>query len=151
MEKYIADRKVLAVVEIPMEEHKTPAGNEFVSVNFEDGTKEVMPKMRYELISTNEQSDLSEVQKKLNNTIGANLFGALHEFGVKFGEVDGIMDVCVNLANSGFHKAQDIMFGFKQPDIPLNEINKILDEDYAKQNSNGATSTGSGVDPENKE
>jgi hypothetical protein len=146
MEKYIGNQKVLAVVEIAKEEMKTPAGQEFVSVSFEDGTKEVMPKMRYELIVSDTISDASKVQEKIKSVVGTNLFGALHEFGIKFGEIDGVVDACVNLANAGFRKAQDIMFNFTQPEIPLNVINKILIEDHAKQNSNGVGSKGSGAD-----
>lgn len=150
MEKYIGNKKILAVVEIAKETEVTPAQNEMVSVSFEDGTNEVMPKLRYELIVTDTVSSASGIQETLNKKVGAGVYSMLHEYGIKFGEIDGIMDNCVNLANSGFHKAQDILFKCSQSDIPLNEINKILLKDYAEQNNNGVASTGSGVDSENK-
>ena len=146
MEKYITEKRVLAALEISKDEQKTPGGNEFVLVSFEDGTKEVMPKMRFEMIVTDKISNATQVQETIKAKVAANIFGMLHEFGIKFGEIDGIMDAVVNLANSGFHKSQDILFGFNQPNIPLNNINKILVEDYVKNNSNVAGSTGSGSD-----
>lgn len=142
MEKYIGEKKVMFVPNL-LEGEKTPGGQEIVEVNYEDGSKEIMPKLRFELIVTDVVSNTSEVQEKIKTKVGATLFGMMHEYGLKFSEVDGVLDTCTNLVNSGFHKAQDILFGFNQSDIPLNVINKILLKDYADKNSNGTSSVGS--------
>ena len=58
MEQYIAENKIVLVTEV---EGKTPAGQMMVQVEFENGTKEIMPKERLELIGTEEISVAKEV------------------------------------------------------------------------------------------
>lgn len=143
MEQYIEKKRVIGVVEL---DEKTSAKSDMVEVNFEDGTKEKMPKARFELIATPEVSDATKVLEKLKARVGAVLFGMLHEYGVKWGEVNQMSDAMVKLCENGMEKASDILWGYDKPGIPLNEINKILLENHAKQNSNGAGSEGSGSD-----
>lgn len=133
-------------------EDKTPAGNDMVEVAFEDGTKEQMPKARFELIATDEVMDPAMVLAKIKARVGAILFGTLHEYGVKWGEVNGMSDAMIDLVNNGFKKASDLKWGFEKEMIPLIEVNKVLITNYArnKENDNGAGSTGSGPDSENK-
>jgi len=141
---YIAEKEVLATSVI--EGSTTPAGLEIVRVKFEDGSEEVMPKKRYEFTSTPVASDASGVQKKINAHVGANVYGMLHEFGLNFGEVEGVLDAATNLANDGFHRAQDFLFGFTQGKIPMIAINNILIAHAEKPNKSESSSSGDGVD-----
>lgn len=141
MEQYIAKKRITAVVEL---EEKTPAKSDMVEVCFDDGKKEIMPKVRFELIVTPEISDDSEVQKKVVARVGSVLFGALHEYGIKWGEVNQVSDAMVKLVENGMEKATDIIWGTDKPGIALNEIQKVLLKNHAKENNNGAGSEGSG-------
>lgn len=144
MEKFIGPKKVMTVVEL---EEKTPLGNDMVKVCFEDETFLVMPKVRYELISSEVISDLTEVQNKVRARVGSMLYSTLHEYGVLMGEVNGISDAMIDLVNNGYEKAREIKFGFEHLELPLIEVNNILKNET--KNSDGATSTGSGSDTEN--
>lgn len=150
MEKYIADKKVAAVVG-PLE-IKTPSLQEMVEVQFEDGSKEIMPQRRYETISTTEISDASTVQATLEKRVAASLFGMLHEYGVKLGEVEEILNEVSNFTNSGYEKARDIKWGVAHKFLSLIDVNNVLIEHAKREkNTNGSASDGGGTDSENKE
>lgn len=135
--EYIGKKRIITVIEL---DEKTPAGSDMVEVCFEDSTKEKMPKVRFELVATMELSDDTIVMQKLLARVGAVLFGTLHEYGARWGEVNAMSDAMVKLCENGMEKASDIKWGCDKPNISLNEINKILVENNAKQNSNGASS-----------
>lgn len=145
MEKYIGPKKVMGISEV---EEKTPLKNEMIKVLFEDGTSQVMPKVRYELITTDTPSDLTTVQNKIRARVSAMLYSTLHEYGVLMGEVNGISDAMFDLVNNGYEKAREIKFGFEHLELPLIEINNILLQN-ASENSDGVASTGGGSDTEN--
>lgn len=147
-QQYIEDKKVLAVIEM---ESKTPAGNDMVEVCFEDNTKEIMPKMRFELIKSDKILDPTDFSNIVKARVASICFGSFHEYGVKMGEVNGILDAVTSLVNEGFAKAQNIVWGVDYPGIKLIDINKVLLNNHAKQNNNGTPSEGSGVDTSNKE
>jgi len=146
MNQYIKDKKIEMIVAI---DKFTPLQNEMVKVVFEDGSEEVMPKLRFELIVTEEISTPSEVKKVLESRVAALIFGTLHEYGAKLGEFNGISDAVVSLINNGFRRAEEIVFGHEYTDIPLIEVNDILLKQYAKEYDDGTTPLGGGVDPEN--
>lgn len=140
MEKYIADKQVMAVVSL---DEKTPAGNNMVCVNFTDGIQEVMPEMRYHMISTNKISDASSVQTVVRNHVGSYLLGVLHEFGIKMGEADMVLNSAGDAVNLSYERARDLKWGnVTHAMLPLIEVNKILVE-HANKNNDGATSVGS--------
>jgi len=140
MDNYFIGEKQVSTVEVL--EAKTPTNNEMVKVTFVDGSVEEMPKMRLELISTEEVSDASGVQTKVRSKVSAHLFGVMHEFGVKFGEVEGILNAVGDLVDAGYNKARDLKFGFTQQAIPLITINNVLLENYAKTHSDGIAPAG---------
>ena len=140
MDKFIAEKKVLGTV--VLEGVKSPAGNEMVEVNFEDGSKEIMPKLRYEMITTNEISDASTVQKTIHSRVSETLYATMHEYGILLGEVEEILNYVSNLTNSGYEKAHDVIWGFPHYKLPLNKINAVLLENHAKENNSGVVSKG---------
>jgi len=146
MEQFIGDRKVMVLVDLS---EKTPAGNKMIEVSFVDGTKEVMPEMRFNLIVTNILSDASQVQNKINSGVGAHLFGVLHEFGILMGEGEEVLNSASTFINSGYEKARDIKWGCALRLLPLNVINKVLIDHNAEQNNNGTGTAGSGSDKTN--
>jgi len=140
MEKYIADKKVLALVAL---DGKTPAGNKMISVNFVDGTQEAMPEMRFNIISTNEISDASTVQTKIRNHVGSYLLGVLHEFGIKMGEADMVLNSAGDAVNLSYERARDIKWGgISHSMLPLIEVNNVLVENANKDNNGTASSGG---------
>lgn len=145
MDNYINDKKIITV---SVSEDKTPAGNEIVVVHFEDKTTEKMPKFRFELLVSEEKLSLTDSFNKVKARIASVLFGTLHEYGVKWGEINPIIEAMGQLCDNGFQKANDIKWGCDRDDISLIDINKTL-VDNAKNNSNGTTSTGSGTNKEN--
>ena len=140
MEKYIADKKVLALGVLG---DKTPAGNKMVMVNFVDGTQEAMPEMRLNMISTNEISDASTVQTKIRNHVGSYLLGVLHEFGIKMGEADMVLNSAGDAVNLSYERARDIKWGgVGHAMLPLIEVNKVLVQNATKKDNNGAAPSG---------
>lgn len=142
MEQFIGEEEVLTVVEL---ENKTPAGNDMVEVCYVNGDKEKMPKARFELVVSSSKVNPGDVLKKLEARVGAILFGTLHEYGIKWGEVNLMSDAMVKLCENGYAKAHDLLWGI--PDkamLSLNMINDILVKDYAKQNNNGSSAAGGG-------
>lgn len=140
MDKFIGEKQVLGVEESI---GVTPGKNPMVKVLFQDGTSEFMPKLRFEMIVTNNKSNASEVQNTLNTKVGGVLYGVLHEYGILMGEADQLINECANLVNSGYEKARDIKWGFQHRFLPLNEINKVLVESLKKdatKDNNGTTS-----------
>jgi|6_EtaG_2_1085325.scaffolds.fasta_scaffold32914_2 hypothetical protein len=150
MEQYIEDKQIRTVIQL---DEKTPSKADMVKVIFEDDTDEAMPKLRFELLVTEEISDATNALQTLVGRVSSLCFGALHEYGVKRGEVNVVMDGVVGLVNDGFNKAQDILWGFDSENIPLIEVNKVLlrnvqtDED----NNNGVETAGGGSDSEDKD
>lgn len=144
--KYIAEKAIVAVVEL---DEKTPQGNDMVEVCFE-GSKEKMPKKRFELIATEEVSDATTVQNKVRDSLSSIILGMFNEYGVKMGETEPIFGCIAGLVNSGFTKAQDVMWGVDFQGISLLAVNDVLKKNYDKENNNGAGSEGSGSDSENK-
>jgi len=147
MEQYIGNKQIMGVTIV--EGKLTPGKNEIVKVMFTDGSFEIMPKSRLEMISTEELSDASGVQAKVKDYIGKIIYSVVLEHGLDVGEIDGVLDACAQFANDGLHKAQDILFKYPANKIPLLVINDILLENHAKQNNDGAASVGSATDTEN--
>lgn len=140
MEKYIADKKVLTLVAL---DEKTPAGNKMILVHFVDGSKETMPEMRFNVISTGEISDASTVQTKIRNHVGSYLLGVLHEFGIKMGEADMVLNSAGDAVNLSYEKARDILWGgIGLSVLPLIEVNKVLVQNANKDNNGTASSGG---------
>lgn len=141
MEQYIGEKKVILVPSL-FEGTKTPAGHDMVEVNYEDGTREIMPKARFEIIVTDVKSTPSDVQNTLKTKVGGVLYGVLMEYGILMGEADSIINESADLVNAGYEKARDIKWGIAHRLLPLNEINNVLVTHMkdAKQDNNGASS-----------
>ncbi len=154
MEQYIADKKIELVV--VLEGQTTPNGAEMVEVSYTDGTKEVMPKKRLELVSTEEKSSATELRNTMCARVGALMYSIMHEYGVKWGEINAIMEATGALCDDGFYKASNINFGVEDKDqVTLISINNILlkniNDKSNKESDNGATSEGEESDNSNQD
>jgi len=152
MNTYIADRKFEFVV--VLQDKKTPGGAEMVQVTFEDGTSEIMPKARFELIVSEEKSDATGVNRIIRNTVGSRVFAVLHEFGIRVGEIDLVLDEVAQLTNSGISKAVNTLLKIEDKnDLSLIQVNEILLENVQRttKSTDDASSLGDGTDSENKE
>lgn len=134
MEQYISDKKILLVKEI--EGETTPMGEMFVEVSFEDGSKEIMPKKRLDMITSQEISSDSVVRDTIRKQVGSVIFGILHEYGIKIDEVDPCIDTVVELVNNSSSRSYEILFGYEKTKIPLNAINKILMANLKEEDGN---------------
>jgi len=131
MEQYIGTEKILTV--FALEDNKTPTGETMVEVTFDDGKKEIMPKKRLELLTTNEISDATAAHITLKAHVASVLYGVLHEYGIRMGEINSVCDGMVDLANNGFAKASNILFKTEDKDfISLNSVNDILIENASR-------------------
>jgi len=153
MEHYIGDKEIMTVVVL---DTKTPAGEDIVCVQFTDGTKQEMPKQRLNLLSTDKRSDLAESRNMLTARVAAICFASMHEYGIKWGEVNAVMDAVVQLADNGMAKASNILFEVEyKDDITLNQINDILVKNHestesSEEDDDGATPDGGGPGTEDK-
>lgn len=147
MEQYIGSQEIAMVVEL--ENKKTPFGASMVEVTYASGKKEVMPKKRLESTSSDSLSDDGAVAKMYYSNIASTLFSLLHEYGVKWGEVNPVIDELVGLVDNGYAKASNLLFGAEnKSDISLIGINDILLQHATttKEENNGSASDGGGVD-----
>ncbi len=145
MEQYIGEKKVLAVEKL---EKKTPSGSAMVKVLFDENPAEEMPEKRFEIIKSSEKSDATTVQIKFRQTAASIIFGMMGEFGIKYGEVNGVIDMVASLVNEASNKATNILFDVDYPeDRTLIQINDILAKfNDSKKHKDGSASTGSGPD-----
>ena len=132
MDQFIGKDKIVLVVDV--EGKKTPAGEVIVSVTFESGKVEIMPKKRLELLSS--ETEMESIQTIIKEKVGATIFAVMNEYGIKMGEINLCLDGVVELSNNGFKKCGDILFGCEYNDLTLNKVNDILLDNFKQVNGN---------------
>jgi hypothetical protein len=132
---FIADKKVADY--IVDQTTKTPMGGEMISVLYDDGTDELMPKKRFDLVVTKEISDESKMRETIRQSVGTTMFGVLHEYGILFNEVNSCLDTIAELVNNSSARSYEILLGYKKEKVPLNVINDILVDDFKKKKEDG--------------
>lgn len=148
-EKYIGARKVIGISVI--NDKATPLKNEIIKVTYEDGTSEEMPKKRYDVVGIDTISDATSAGELIRKEVGSYIYAVMHEYGIKYGEIDAILDQVTLLVNNATDKATNILFGVEHPsERTLLCINDILIKKYeSEENTNGSSSNGSGSDSKN--
>ena len=151
MERYLGEKKVLTVAEIP--DKKTPLDNDYVKITFEDGSSVEMTKKRYEYSETPKQINDLEMKSIFIRKASSQIYSLLHEYDLNLSEIDEVLDAAGELANSGLSQATKILWGIDDlGDRSLNKINNILLDDARKRESkesiNDSTSTGDGSNSE---
>lgn len=145
--KYYMDRKVKMVEDT---EKRTPNGAVVQKISFDVGEPVLMSHKRFDLLQSPKQSDATATRDKLIGYLSAMIYGILHEYSVRFGEVSPILDAVVNLANAGSNKATNLMWGVEHfDDRDLLVINDILIKNHRvtkAEPDNGVTPSGSQPD-----
>ncbi len=148
-EKYIGARKVIGISVV--DGKSTPLKNEIIKVTYEDGTSEEMSKKRYDIIATDTVSDATSAGDLIRKEVGSYIYAVMHEYGIKYGEIDAILDQVTLLVNNATEKATNILYGVEHPsERTLLCINDILIKKHeSEENTNGSPSDGSGSDSKN--
>ena len=127
MDQYIGSKQIVFVKEL--EDKKTPGGDIMVEVSFNDDSKDVMPKKKFELVSKDQKYDDIEINKIVTGRVASIIFGMLHEYDLTWGQVNPVIEAIGALMENGMEKAYNIHFGVDtKTDIPLNKINQMLKE-----------------------
>lgn len=147
--QYLGDKEIMTV---SVSEKKTPGGHEVVEVRYENGSKQTMPRARFDLLNSDEINDASGVQLKVRRHVGALMYSVMHEYGLTFAETNDVLDEAAQLVQNAADKATNILFGVEFPsDRTVNQINDILIEHASKTSNNEDSSAGSGADSEDQE
>ena len=78
-------------------------------------------------MATMEVSDLTKANITLKSQVASVVYGVFHEYGIKLGEVNSIIDGIVDLVNNGFEKASNIIWSIDSKDnISLNNVNRRI-------------------------
>jgi len=143
MINYIGEKEVKGFSETG---DRTPGGSTMVKVEYVDGSSDVMSHTRYLTVVGEEKLDATQLRDKLAKRVASMIYGVLHEYDVKLGEVDFVLDNVATLVNGAIERATNHKFGVEYADQrTLIMINNILLE----ANNDGASPTGSGSDSKN--
>ena len=113
-------------------EDKTPADQEMIEMVFENGDTFKTTKLRFDLL--------------VNARLGSTFYATMHEYDINIGEVNGITDAMVSLANGGRARAIEFLIDCEYDYMPLLKINKFLNEQRSKDGDNGTPPKGSKSD-----
>lgn len=117
---------------------RTPLGDMIYEITYDGGTKELVSAKRLELCRSDKPLDPTSSQAKFINPVASMVFGVLHEYDLKLGEVNAFATALVTLVNHGIDKAEKIVWGTEEFDRTLNQVNEIL-LNNAKENKDGAS------------
>lgn len=138
---------------------ETPMGDAVFGISFEEGDDMTLTTKKFECIKTDEKSDATTARNTLAKKVGSDIYAILMEYGIRFSEIDPVLNEVVRLANDGQNLASDTLWGNKAYDRSLIDVNRVLLNKYAEpektdleSNSVDApASDGSTVDSENKD
>lgn len=105
--QFIGPRKVSHVV---AEEFKTFGGKDTVTVHYEGGFSEFMPKASFEALVTPEATDFTLLGKSKHAIIVRELLKVLAEHDVKAGEIEMIVKSLSNELFNSFNKATHLLW-----------------------------------------
>ena len=121
--EFIGPRKVTHAV---AEEFKTHGGNETVTVHYEGGHTEFMPKRDYEALLTEEPTDFTILGKTKQKMILLEVLAVLAEHDFKGEEIESFAVALQNELFNSFNKATHILWT-KNPNSFTPGGNAVLD------------------------
>lgn len=148
-EKEIADVKLL--------DTKTPLGDTIYLVTFGNGFGEPMEMTakKYHAMRTMDKSDATSARERLVKKMGSEMYALMMEYGLKFSEIDPVLNETVRLVNEGQNTAIDYLWGNSAHNRSILDVNRVLLQKYesSKEDSvitadGGPTSTGGTPDTE---
>jgi len=152
---FIEEKKVKEILVLD----QTPLEDAVFGISFEEGDDMTLTTKKFECIKTEEKSDATTARNTLAKKVGSDIYAILMEYGIKFSEVDPILNEVVRLANDGQNLASDTLWGNKAYDRSLIDVNRVLLSKYAEPEKtklegnsvDGVTSDGSVADTADKE
>jgi hypothetical protein len=143
---YIADKRVKG---LRITEFTTPLGGEIVEVQFEDGSVIEMPKKRYDTTRTYKQSDATRERDRITEEAAHHILAVLHEWGVRFGELNNLLDAVVKSVQRAHDDATHKLWGVGHDgEQDLNQIKRVLgvaNGTKKTDNTDGSASAGGGA------
>lgn len=127
---YIEEKKVVNATPI---EDTTPAGDAIYKIKFDDESEVTMTNRKFQAIQTIEKSDATSARAALTKEVGKRMYALLMEYGVKFSEIDPILNETVRLVNDGQNAALDILWGNEGYDRSLLDVNRVLLTKYGEE------------------
>lgn len=104
---FIGPRKV---AEVKTEEFKTHGGHETVTVVYEGGFSEFMPKRSFEALATPEPTDFTNLGKRKIKIISLEMLAVLAEHDVKGSEIETITNALSNELFNAWNKATHLLW-----------------------------------------
>jgi len=125
--KYFEDKKIVSSVD---SEEKTPLGGSIMSVIFDDETNSMITEAKLNAVTTDEKSTATDARNALTKEMGQKIYAILCEYGIKFSEVDPVLNEVIRLTNDNQNHALDILWGNEAYDRGLLDVNKVLLSKY---------------------
>jgi hypothetical protein len=124
---YLEDKKIVGIVE---SEKKTPLGGTICEVTYEDGTTGVITEAKLKAVQTTEKSTATDARNALVKELGQKIYAVMCEYGLKFSEIDPVLNEVVRLSNDNQNHALDILWGNEAYDRGLLDVNEVLLSKY---------------------
>jgi len=144
-----------SVEDITLADEKTPLGDIIYNIKFGNGfgPDVKMAAKKYHVIRTLEKSDASSARERLVKKVGADVYALMLEYGLKFSEIDPVLNEVVRLINDGQNHAIDYLWGNEAYDRSLLDVNRVLLQKYEsakeatpEKGDDGVTPAGSTTD-----
>lgn len=128
---YVEEKKVKAVT--PVEGEETPLGEPIFLITFEDDSSTKMTSRKFQSMQTLEKSDATSARNALTKDLGQQIYALMMEYGIKFAEIDPVLNEVVRLVNDGQNAALDILWGTDAYDRSLLDVNRVLLTKYGEE------------------
>ncbi len=121
-------------------EEKTPLGDAIFEVTFEEGEMLLMTRAKFEAMRTKQKSTATDARNALCTELGRKIYALMCEYGLKFSEVDPVLNETVRLTNDNQNHAMDILWGNEAYDRSLLDVNRVLLTKYDSKTSKEVSS-----------
>lgn len=141
MDKYIGDKKILAIQNIS---ETTPIGSEMVLVTFESGTPKKIPKALAERLQTDLPIDATQLRSKWVDPIVNQVIVLMQENDMKYEDMDYLITLLLTSIDDKCSRANAHLYGVDfypqrtilsvERVINASNVNKILDNESQDSN-----------------
>lgn len=122
--KFIENKKIKNIKEVP---EKTFLGNDKVIVKFDDDTEKAFPLKMLDISISDKEVDLTKLTEKRIEYVVPIIMGALTEAELTKDEIAFLLNGRLqNLITQTYSDAADKLFGKKEYDVTLLDLNNIL-------------------------
>ena len=109
----------------------SPLGEPILKVEYKGGTSEEMTRMRFKTVQSSKPSDATIAREQLLKAVSEKYYAIAIEYGVRFSEMDALINSFVKLANDSQSKANCILWGIEfEKDRNLLMVNNVLMDKY---------------------